>query len=88
MFYFFILNTSFAFLYVTLATSSKVIFLTSAIFFAIYFTFLGSVRLPLKGSGDKYGLSVSIKTLSEYMILKLDWNAKLQTLKIERKNLK
>lgn len=31
---------------------------------------------------------VSIKTLSEYMNLKLDWNAKLQTLKIERKNLK
>lgn len=48
-----IIKISFALSYVILATSSKVIPLTSAIFCAIYFTFLGSFLVPLTGSGAK-----------------------------------
>ena len=53
-----------AFLYVVMATFSNVVFLISAIFFAVYLIFLESFLFPLLGSGLKYGQSVSIKILS------------------------
>lgn len=53
-----------AFLYVAFATSSRVSPFNSAIFCAVYFTFLESFLVPLTGYGARYGLSVSINILS------------------------
>ena len=46
------------------AISSIDISFISAIFFATSLTFSEVFVVPLSGSGDKYGLSVSIKILS------------------------
>ena len=57
-------NILHAFSYVILAISWGDFFVTSAIFLALNTTFSGVFLFPLLGSGDKYGLSVSIKILS------------------------
>ena len=56
-------NSLIAFWYVALATSSTDISLNSAIFFAINLIFEESFLFPLFGSGERYGLSVSISNL-------------------------
>ena len=50
---------------------SKFKFFNLANFFSVYIIYDGSFFLPLLGSGDKKGLSVSINNLSVGIILKV-----------------
>jgi hypothetical protein len=58
------------------------LFLSSASFDATYFTLAGSFNLPLNGSGDKYGQSVSMRILSIGILAAVSW-ALLAFLKVK-----